>query len=156
MPGIKDLNRMTQAELASIWKVSTRTIQRRAECETLRHGAGQGSYYVWDECPPSIPGPESGLSQDDQPLTDRQRKDRADADLAEMERDREAENLLDAQDVRRTWEGFLGRLKENLLGLGDRCAPEIQPEHTLAERIAIIRRHVNGSLRDVVAQLRED
>lgn len=155
MPGIKDLNRMSQAELAMLWDISTRTIQRKPEWETLRHGSGQGSYYVWSECRQFELAQTAALSQaaDPESLSDRQRREKAEADLAEMRRDEAGDGLLDAQEVVRVWIAFLGRLKDNLLGLADRAAPEIEQTMTLAERIAIIRRHVNGSLRDVVAEL---
>lgn len=153
MPGIKDITHMTQAELALLWDISTRTIQRNAKWETLRHGSGQGSYYVWAECHKAEKAENDGLSQGEEALTDRMRKDKADADMAEMDRDQQAGNLLDGSEVRRIWIAFLGRLKDNLLGLADRCAPEIEDGQTLAERIAVMRRHVNRSLRDVVAEL---
>ncbi len=57
MSGIKDLNKLSQAELAELWGCSTRTIQRLPVDETLRQGSGQGYYYVWEEYRAHMPRP---------------------------------------------------------------------------------------------------
>ena len=152
MNHIKDLSHLSQPELALLWGVSVRTIQRLPDADTLRHGEKQGCYYVWDECWDKNPKLKTIIVASGEDLSDRDRKIRAEADLAEMEAAKEAGQLLDAADVKRTWSDFLGRLKVNLDGLPDRAAPLIEDGMNLAEKAAAVRRELNSIRRDLVAE----
>lgn len=155
MPSIKDLNQMSQAELALLWRVSTRTIQRLSENETLRHGSGQGCYYVWEECWDR--GPHSlaaNVAGDDG--SDKARKLRAEADIAEMEALEMAGSLLDRAKAVQGWSALLGRLKDNLLGYPGRVADRLEPGMVLAEREDVLRKEIHAVLRDVVAAIERD
>ena len=150
MPSIKDLNSLSREELALLWGCSTRTINRLPVIETLRHGAGQGSHYVWDECRLHIPGLQSQGSEGSE--GDRARKLKAEADMAEMEAQTMALTLVNAAEVQATWEDFLSRLRTNLLGFPDRLIPLLEEAQTSRERLAIGKREMNTTLRDIVAR----
>ncbi len=77
---------------------------------------------------------------------------RADADLAEMAAAQKAGELVDAQEVRRAWSGFLARLKVALDGLPERSAEKIEDGMNLAEKATAIRRELNAVRRDVVSE----
>ena len=131
-----------------------RTIQRNPNLEKLRHGSGQGCYYVWAEFWTWL---KPDLSQaKGEEVTDRKRKERADADMAEMEAAQMAGNLLDASEVKAAWNGFLGRLRTNLDGLPDRAADLLEDGMIVAERAAVIRRELNTIRRDLVAEIQAD
>lgn len=152
MPAIKDLNTLSQAELASLWGISTRTIQRSPDCETLRHGTGQGCYYVWDECRDRKPGSKAPFvaSEDG---SDKARKERAEADLMEMKRDALAGTLLEAEDVRRTWGESLANMRAKLLSLPAKAAVQIEDGATLAEREDVIRSVVYEALEELSGRM---
>ncbi len=152
MSRIKDLNHLSQSELAALWECSTRTIQRLPELPTLRHGQGQDSYYVWSECRAFEMGRLS-QREDGESLTDRQRRERAEADMAEMEARQMAGDLLERKPAILAWSAFLGRLKDNLLGYSGRVAPRIEDGMILAEREAVLNKEMHQVLRDVVAEV---
>jgi len=155
MSSIKDLNALSQQELALLWGVSTRTIQRLPDADTLRHGAGQGCYYVWGECwnrNPRLLG--ATVAGDDG--SDKARKLRAEADIAEMEAREMAGNLLDRKAAIQGWSSLLGRLKDNLMGYPGRVADRISPEMELAEREDVLKKEIHAVLRDVVALIEKD
>lgn len=147
-----DINKLNQAQFARLLGISTRTVQRNPNLERLRHGVNNGCYYVWAEFWAWL---SPDLTQSKGAISDKDRREKAQADLAEIERDQKSQAVLDVSEVQAEWTAFLGRLRDNLLGLADRCAPDIDPEMTLAERIDVMRRHVRASLRDVVAELGE-
>lgn len=151
MSNIRDLDCLSQVELALLWGCSTRTIQRKPECEPLRHGFGQGCYYVWSECRAFE---KRQMSQDssDQPNNDRARKLKAEADMAEMEAAKMAGGLVDAKEAQREMEEALARLKSNLMGFPDRIVPQFEEGGTLAEKLAICRKEMHATLRDIVAK----
>ncbi len=57
------------------------------------------------------------------PMDDRARKARADADMAEKERDEMAGSLVSADGAAREYADALSRLHSNLMGFGDRLIP---------------------------------
>ena len=146
-----DLNRLSQPLFAALLGVSTRTIQRNPNLERLRHGQGQGCYYVWSEfwtwLNPDLS--HAGAAQD---MDDKRRKDKADADIAELRRDQLAGTLVDAQETRAAYCDFLARLRTNLRGLPDRLIPRLEEGDTLQERLSIAKSLVDETLRDVVAE----
>ena len=149
------LKTLKQAEIAALIGVSDRRIQQLHHEGLPRNGEGRGTTYDWDLVRGWWEARISG-SEGDGKKTGKARKDEADADMAEMNRDLQAGNLLERQDVVRTWTAFLGRLRDHLLGLPDRAAPEVLEGMALAERIAVLRKHVNHALREVVAQLQDE
>lgn len=144
-----DLNRLTQPQFAALLGRTVRTIQRNPHLEKLRHGSGQGCYYVWSEFWAWL---NPNLSPDGDGGDDRKRKDRADADLAELKRDQVAGSLVDRAGAVRAWGAYLGRLKQNLLGYGGRVAPRLVDGQTLAERQDVLDREMRASLRELVAE----
>lgn len=151
MNAIKDLNKLSQAEFSALLGVSTRTIQRNPRLEALRHGSGQGCFYVWAEFW-KVYGPDLSQAPGGDKETDRARKDRADADLAELEVARRSGQLLDRAEAVATWSSLLSRLKQNLLGLGGRLAPRLVDGLTLAERQDLLDREVKASLRELAEE----
>ena len=146
------LSKMKQADLMALFNVSDRTIQRWHDKDLPRHGSGVGCYYVWAEVLPWYLAFVSGSKKPGEDISDKERKLKAEADLAEMEAAKEAGQLLDAIEVQQAWEGFLSRLKVNLDGLPDRAAPLIEDGMNLAEKVAAIRRELNSVRRDLVAE----
>jgi|GEM_PF-3819592 len=146
------LPKLKQADLCALFNVSDRTIMRWCDEGLPRHGEGRGHHYVWAEVLPWWLERVSGSKGGNGPLNDKERKLKAEADLAEMEAAKEAGQLLDAQEVQQAWGGFLSRLKVNLDGLPDRAAPLIEDGMNLAEKVAAIRRELNSVRRDLVAE----
>ena len=145
-----DLSELKQVDLCALFGVSDRTIQRWHDQGLPRQGSGRGSVYVWSEVLEwyvgFVSGSQSGV------LTDKERKLRAEADIAEMQAAEKAGQLLDAKQVQAAWSGFLSRIKVNLDGLPDRAAQNLEDGRNLAEKAAVIRRELNGVRRDLVAE----
>ena len=146
------LQSLKQVDIAALLCVTVKTIQRWHDEGLPRHGEGVGCHYVWDEVKAWW---EARLSRAGAAETDKDRKMRADADLAEMAAEKMRGTLLDAGDVRRTWERYLADLGANLGGLADRVAPLLEDGQTMAERIQIIRGAVNQVRREMVARAQE-
>ena len=151
MSHIKDLNKLSQPEFAALLGVSTLTIQRNARLEALRHGSGVGCFYVWAEFWQAS-GVDLSQLGEVQEITDRGRKDRADADMAEMEAAKMAGELMDKAEAVSTWSSALGRLRSNLLGLGGRLAPRLVDGLVEAERKDLVDREVRASLRELAEE----
>lgn len=146
------LPKLKQADLMALFGVSDRTIQLWHGKGLPRNGEGRGCSYVWADVLPWYVAYISGSRKAGDPLSDRDRKLKAEADLAEMEAAKEAGRLLDADETARAWGDFLSRLKVNLDGLPDRAAPLVEDGMNLAEKIAAIRRETNSVRRDIVAE----
>lgn len=150
---LKDaLKELKQADLCALFAVTDRTIQRWHDEGLPRHGEGRGCFYVWAEVLPWYMKRMSGSRRGGDDLSDKDRKMRADADLAEMAAAQKAGELVDAQEVRRAWSGFLARLKVALDGLPERSAEKIEDGMNLAEKATAIRRELNAVRRDVVSE----
>ena len=144
-----NLERLTQPEFAALLGRTVRTIQRNPHLEKLRHGTGQGCYYVWSEFWAWL---NPNLAPDDAGGDDKKRRERAEADLAELKRDQVAGSLIDRAGAVRVWSTYLGRLQQNLLGYGGRVAPRLADGQTLAERQELLDREMHASLRELVAE----
>lgn len=83
----------------------------------------------------------------------RARKQEAEADIATMERDTMAGTLVPVSKVLREYQGFLTRLRANLLGFGDRLIPLLAEAGDDRERLALARREMAQTLREVSEQL---
>lgn len=145
-----DLSSLKQADIAALFGVTDRTIQRWHERGLPRQGDGKGSVYVWADVLAWYVGFVSGSKSG--PTTDKDRKLRAEADLAEMAAAEKAGQLLDANEVKVAWTGFLARVTSNLDGFPDRAAEKLEDGMNLAEKAAVIRRELAGVRRDLVAE----
>lgn len=83
----------------------------------------------------------------------RARKQEADASIAEMERDTMAASLVPVAAVTREYTDFLTRLRSNLMGFGDRLIPLLAETQDPREQLAIARREMGQTLREVAEQL---
>ena len=147
------LNRLRQIDLAAIFGVTDRTI-RNWDAEGLPgNGEGRGRVYDWSLVLPWYVARISGSRPGAEPLTDKAREQKANADIAEIEAARLAGRTMDRGEVVATWSAFLGRLRESIRGIPHRAAPRIEPGMILAEVEAIIQKEVDQTLRDVVAEL---
>lgn len=146
------LNRLKQIDLAALFGVTDRTIRNWDDEGLPGNGEGRGRTYDWHTVlawrDTRISGPKGGNG----PLSDKERKLRAEADLAEMEAAEKAGELVDAKEVCRAWEPFLSRLNVNLDGVPDKAAEGIEDGMNLAEKAAVIRRELNTVRRDLVAE----
>lgn len=72
--------------------------------------------------------PPSPPRDDDQPdyFIERARRERAEADIAEMKAAELAKDLVRVEDVRRQWERIAAQVKENVMQLPDRLAPLLE------------------------------
>lgn len=84
---------------------------------------------------------------------DKARKARADADLAEMERDRVAGTLIRAEEAQRAWTNTLATLRTNLMSYPDRVLSRLEACTTPAEMVAVLRQEMKESLSGIVAEL---
>lgn len=83
----------------------------------------------------------------------RARKLEADASIAEMERDTMAGQLVPVSSVMREYTDFLTRLRSNLMGFGDRLVPLLTETADPREHLAIARREMAQTLREVSEQV---
>jgi len=82
----------------------------------------------------------------------RARKLEAEASVAEMERDVMAGSLVSAADYRAATEDFNSRLRTNLMGFPDRLIPLLEETTDVREKLAIGKREMAATLRDIVTQ----
>lgn len=85
----------------------------------------------------------------------RARKQEADASIAEMVRDEKAGSLVPVAAVTREYTDFLTRLRSNLMGFGDRLIPLLAETTNPREQLAIARREMGQTLREIVAEQTE-
>jgi len=150
------LSKLKQSDLMAFFNVSDRTIQRWHDKDLPRHGEGVGCYYVWSEVLPWYVAYVSGLAQGKSgggELSDKDRKLKGEADIAEMEAAEMAGKLVWAKDVRKHLNEFLSRLNASMDGYPDRAAEGLADGMILAERVAVLRKEMNILRRDVVAEL---
>lgn len=146
------LNALKQNDLAALCGVTDKTI-RNWDAEGLPgNGKGRGRTYDWHEVLAWRDARISGSRGGGKDLTDKERKLKAEADLAEMQAAEKAGQLVDAKEVCKAWEPFLSRLKVNLDGVPDKAAEGIEDGMNLAEKAAVIRRELNTVRRDLVAE----
>lgn len=147
-----DLSALKQADLMALFGVTDRTIQLWHAKGLPRNGEGRGCTYVWKECLPWYVAYVSGSKGGAEAGSDRARREKAEADMAEMEARKMAGELLERKPAILAWINFLGRLKDNLLGYSGRVAPRLEDGMVLAEREAVLNREMHQVLRDVVAE----
>lgn len=151
MTGIKDLNRLSQAELSYLWEISTRTIQRKPECESLRHGSGQGCYYVWSECRAWEKAQLSQARGED--LDHGERLKKVKADDAEVDFAVKMGTLLESSKVRETWANECAAMRARLLSIPASAALKIDPTMTQTQREEIIRRDICEALESLTGDM---
>ena len=86
----------------------------------------------------------------------RARKQEADACIAEMKASEMAGSLMVKADAIRSWVDFLTRVRSNLMGFGDRLIPLLAETTNPREQLAIARREMNQTLREVSEQTGEE
>ena len=86
----------------------------------------------------------------------RARKQEADACMAEMKASEMAGSLQVRSKAIRSWTDFLTRLRSNLLGFGDRLIPLLSETTNPREQLAIARREMYQTLREVSEQTGEE
>jgi hypothetical protein len=150
MSSIKDLNRLSREDLAMLWGCSTRTINRAPGIETLRHGTGQGSFYVWDECRTLIPGVQSRLSHPDG-LSHGDRLKKIKADDAELDLALKMKTLMLASDVRENRASAYASMRARLLSIPATASVRIDQTHSQAEREAVIRKLIYEALESLAS-----
>ena len=146
------LKSLKQIEVAALLDLSERRIQQLHLEGLPRNGTGRNGVYDWAEVKAWYVGyvSPSGASNDE---SDKARKLRAEADIAEMQAQEMAGNLLNRSEAILAWSAFLGRMKDNLLGYAGRVAPRIEDGMILAEREAVLNKEMHQVLRDVVAEV---
>ena len=147
------LNALKQNDIAALFGVTDRTIRNWILEGLPGNGEGRGRVYDWPIVLAWRDDRISGSRGGGPDLSDKERKLKAEADIAEMDSAEQAEQLLDANEVRHSWGEFLARLKTNLDGLPDRVAPLLEDGQNLAERAAAVRRETNAVRRDLVAEM---
>jgi phage terminase Nu1 subunit (DNA packaging protein) len=146
------LKTLKQVEIAALLGVTERRIQQLHGEGLPRNGEGRSGVYVWEDVLAWYLARISCSGKDGEALTDRQRREKAEADMAEMEAGKMAGTLLDADEAQAEWEASLSRLRSNLLGFPDRIVPRLEEGGSLAEKLAICRKEMHSTLRDIVAQ----
>lgn len=152
----KQLSELKQADIAALLGKSERTIQLWHDKGLPRNGEGRGCTYVWADVLAwfltsiSQSRPEGGN------LTDRERQQKADADVAEMERDQLAGSLVVAHEYQAQLEAMLSRLRANLMGFPSRLIDRLEGVTDPRERLAIGKREMEATLRELSSHLVEE
>jgi phage terminase Nu1 subunit (DNA packaging protein) len=144
MADINNLDHLSQTELALLWGVSTRTIQRLPELPSLRHGSGHDSYYVWSEF---LALQKSRMSQGGAGnLSHADRLKKIQADDAELDLEVKKKTILPADPVRRVWANECAAMRARLLSIPSTAAMRINSTHSQAQREGIIRKDIYEAL----------
>lgn len=141
------LNHLQQKDVQALLGKSERQIRRYDDEGLPGHGEGRGRYYVWDDVLPWWIAREAGSKAGPGTLTDKEREQKARADLAEMDAEERAGALLDARAARRSWEDVLGRLRSNLRGFPARLLRRLEGVTDPRERLEIGNREMDATLR---------
>lgn len=148
------LKTLKQTEVAALLGKTERRIQQLHDEGLPRNGTGRGATYDWESVrgwqESRISGSKPGAEG---PQGNKARRETAEADLAEMERDRIAENTLDRSESVAAWRNSLVVLRTNLLGLPARILERIDGVKEYRERLALADGEVRSSLRDIVAEI---
>ena len=146
------LNRLLQVDLAALFAVTDRTIRNWDNEGLPGTGEGRARRYDWPLVlawyVARVSGPASGSD-----LSDKEREQKAKADIAEMEAYAMAGKTLDRAEAIAGWQAFLGRLKESIRGISLRVAPRLEDGMLVGEREAVIQKEIDQTLRDVVEEL---
>ena len=147
------LNSLKQIDLAALFGVTDRTI-RNWDAEGLPgNGEGRGRVYDFASVLPWYVARVSGSRGGDGDLSDREREQRANADMAEMKAQEMAGFLVNAQEVQRGWTDFLTRLRTNLMGFPARLVDRLEGARDVREKLATGNREMAATLRDIVAEI---
>ena len=79
-------------------------------------------------------------------LSDRERKLKAEADMAEMEAAKLAGTLLEVSDVQKVWDGHISNCRARLLQIPSKAAVRIDEGMTIGEREGIVREIIHEAL----------
>ena len=145
------LNKLQQVDLAALFGVTDRTV-RNWDFEGLPgNGEGRGRYYVWPEVLAWYLARNSGSGTGEDP-TARERKDMAEAELAELKLGQLRGTLLQVEDVRATWSEVLGRVRAKLLSIPPKAAVRLGDGLTAAQRQEVIQQEVDEALAELSSQ----
>jgi phage terminase Nu1 subunit (DNA packaging protein) len=147
------LNALKQIDIAALFGVTDRTIRNWDKEGLPGNGEGRDRVYDFAAVLPWYVGRVSGSRGSDDDLTDREREQKATADIAEMKAQEMAGFLVNAQEVQKGWADFLTRLRTNLMGFPARLVDRLEGARDIREKIAIGNREMASTLRDIVAEL---
>src|SRR5689334_21932078 len=111
------LQKLKQADLCALFGVVDRTIMRWCDEGLPRHGEGRGHYYIWAEVLPWYLDRVVGAKGESGDLTDKERKLKAEADLAEMEAAQMKGTLIPAAIVADRWMKVANVVKTRVLSI---------------------------------------
>ena len=148
------LKSLVQAEVAALLNRSTQTIFKWHDDGFPHKGELKSLRYNWYDIEKWRESKRGGATEtaEGNP-SDKEREQKAKADIAEMEAYTMAGETLDRAETVLEWSAFLGRLKESIRGISLRVAPRLEDGMLVGEREAIIGREIDQTLRDVVAEL---
>ena len=148
------LQALKQAELMALLGLSDRRIQQLHAEGLPRNGAGRGVTYDWASVRAWETNRIAGSFEGEE--SDKARKLRAEADMAEMERDLQNGTLLQAEDVRKTWCGELANMRARLLSIPSKAAVRIEDGMALPVREDLIRDEIYEALEELSGRNGED
>jgi len=141
---IKDqLNHMKLADIAALMEVNIRTVQRWVDEGLPRHGEGQGHYYVWAEV---RAWDKARLSQAGTDENDRNRKERLQADLLQLELNELSSKLVRTEEVEESRVEAYSRVRSRLLAVPSRLAGRLVDGLTREERQAMAEDEIHQAL----------
>lgn len=143
------LKSIKQIEVAALLGLTERRIQQLYGEGLPRNGEGRGTTHDWYAVLPWHLARISGSKPGQEPVTDRARRERAEADLAEMDRDRKAGVLLDAAQVERIWSEQCANMRAKLLSLPAKVAVRIDDGMSLAVREELLRDAIHEALAEL-------
>ena len=148
------LNALKQIDIAALFGVTDRTI-RNWDAEGLPgKGENRDRRYDWAVVLPWYVARVSGSKPGGEPATDKARRENAEADIAEMDRDLKAGTLVNAEDMRQAEVEVFTRLRTNLEGFTPRLVDRLEAGVTPREKLAIGQREMAATLRDLVEEIR--
>jgi phage terminase Nu1 subunit (DNA packaging protein) len=148
------LNSLKQIDLAAIFSVTDRTI-RNWDAEGLPgNGAGRDRRYDLAVVLPWYVARISGSKAGGEPATDKARRENAEADIAEMDRDLKAGSLVNADESRQAEVEVFTRLRTNLMGFVPRLVDRLEMAATIREKYAVGQREMAATLRDLTEEIR--
>lgn len=148
----ENLRKINQSELAALLGRDIKTVQRWHEDGLPREGEGKALRYDWYRVEAWRDEKRTGANN----LDDRARKLRGEADILEMEAAERAGTLVSVAAVTQEYTDFLTRLRSNLMGFGDRLIPLLAETTNPREHLAIARREMGVTLREVSEQVGTD
>lgn len=144
---------LTQTELARVFGVTTKTVQRWVERGLPREGIGRKATYPLEACIVWVREKDREEAIDAaRPRTleeARIRKATADAELAEYELGLRRKELMTLAQYRAAVSGAFSRVRAQLVTLENRLAPDVIGLQKLLDARSIVREHVKRIMQDL-------